>query len=42
MEEECINHLSATEKDKLLKLLQAFGEQFDRTPGDWDCNPVSL
>jgi hypothetical protein len=23
-EEECINHLSATEKDKLMKLLQEF------------------
>jgi len=41
-EEECLNHLSATEKDKLLKLLQEFEELFDGTLGDWDCNPVSL
>jgi hypothetical protein len=34
--------LSATEKDKLLKLLQEFEELFDGTLGDWDCNPVSL
>ena len=40
--EECFNHLSETEKDKLLKLLQEFEELFDETLGDWDCNPVSL
>jgi hypothetical protein len=40
--EECLNHLSATEKDKLLNLLQEFEELFDGTLGDWDCNPVSL
>jgi hypothetical protein len=40
--EECLDHLSATEKDKLLKLLQEFEELFDGTLGDWDCNPVSL
>jgi hypothetical protein len=40
-EEECLNHLSATEKDKLLKLLQEFEELFDVTLGDWDCKPVS-
>ena len=40
--EDCLNHLSATEKDKLLKLLQEFEELFDGTLGDWDCNPVSL
>ncbi len=39
---DCLNHLSATEKDKLLKLLQEFQEPFDGTLGDWDCNPVSL
>jgi hypothetical protein len=41
-EEECLNHLSAIEKDKLLKLLQELEELFDRTLGDWDCNPISL
>ena len=40
--DDCLNHLSATEKDKLLKLIQDFEELFDRTLGDWDCNPVSL
>ena len=40
--EDCLNHLSATEMDKLLKLLQEFEEQFDGTLGDWDCNLVSL
>jgi hypothetical protein len=40
--EECLKHLSATEKDKLLKLLQEFEELFDGTLGDWDCNPVSF
>ena len=40
--EDCLNHLSGTEKNKLLKLLQEFEELFDRTVGDWDCNPVSL
>ena len=40
--EDCLNHLSATEKDKLLKLLQEFEELFDRSLGDWDCNPASL
>ena len=41
-EEDCLNHLSATEKDKLLNLLQEFEELFDGTLGDWDCKPVSL
>jgi hypothetical protein len=41
-EEDCLNHLSATERDKLLKLLQEFEELFDGTLGDWDCNPVLL
>ena len=41
-EEDCLNHLNATEKDKLLNLLQEFEELFDGTLGDWDCNPVSL
>ena len=27
---ECLNHLSATEKDKLLKLVQEFEELFDK------------
>ena len=27
--EDCLNHLSATEKDKLLNLLQEFEELFD-------------
>ena len=40
--EECLNHLRATEKDKMLKLLQEFAELFDGTLGDWDCNAVSL
>ena len=40
--EECLNHLSATEKDKLLNLLQEFEELFDGTLGDWDCNLVLL
>jgi hypothetical protein len=30
-EEDCLNHLSATEKDKLLCLLQEFEELFDGT-----------
>jgi hypothetical protein len=34
--EECLNHLSATEKHKLLKLLQEFEELFEGTLGDWD------
>ena len=38
--EECLNHLNATEKDKLLKLLQEFEELFNRTLGDRDCNLV--
>ena len=41
-EENCPDHLSATEKDKLLKLLEEFEELFDETLGDWDCNLVSL
>jgi hypothetical protein len=41
-EEDCLNHLSTTEKDKLLNLMQEFEELFDGTLGDWDCNPVSL
>ena len=40
--EDCLYHRSASEKDKLLKLLQEFEELFDGTLGDWDCNPVSL
>jgi hypothetical protein len=40
--EECRNHLSATEKDKLLKLLKEFEELFDGTLGDWDSNLVLL
>ena len=36
------NHLSATQKDKLLKLLQEFEELFEGTLGDWDCNAVSF
>ena len=39
---ECLNHLSATEKDKLLKLQQKFEELFDGTLGDWDCNLVLI
>ena len=38
----CLNYLSATERNKLLQLLQDFEELFDGTLGDWDCNPVSL
>ena len=41
-EADCLNHLSATERNKLLQLLQEFEELFDGTLGDWDCNPVSL
>ena len=40
--QDCLNHLSATEKDKLLNLLQEFEELFDGTLGDWNCKPVSL
>jgi hypothetical protein len=40
--EECPNHLSATEREKLLKLLQEFDDLFDGTLGDWDCNLVLL
>jgi hypothetical protein len=32
--EECLNYLSATEKNKSLKLLQAFQELFDGTLDD--------
>ncbi len=39
-EEECLNHLSATEKDKLLNLLQVFEEIFDGTLSVWECNSV--
>jgi hypothetical protein len=38
--EECLNHLSATEKDKLLKIQQEFEELFVGKQGDWDCNLV--
>jgi hypothetical protein len=41
-EEECLNYLSATKRNKLLKLQQEFEELFDGTLGDWDCNLVSL
>ena len=41
-EKKCLNHLSATERNKLLKLLQEFEELFDGTLGDWDFNPVLL
>ena len=34
--DDCLNHLSATKKDKLLKLLQEFEELFDGTLSDWD------
>ena len=40
--EDCLDHLSATEKDKLLKLLQEFEELFNGTLVDWDCNLVLL
>ena len=33
--EECLNHLSATEENKLLKLLQEFEELFDGTLDDY-------
>ena len=39
---ECLNNLSATDREKLLKLLQDFEELFDGILGDWDCNLVSL
>ena len=32
--EECLNHLSATERNKLLKLLQESEELFNGTLGD--------
>jgi hypothetical protein len=38
----CLNHLSATKRNKLLQLLREFEELFDGTLGDWDCNPVLL
>ncbi len=41
-EDDCLNHLSATERNKLLQLLQEFEELFDVTLGDWDCNPALL
>jgi hypothetical protein len=40
--EECLSHLSATEKDKLLNLLQEFAELFDSALSGWDCNLVLL
>jgi hypothetical protein len=40
--EEYLNHLSATEKNKLVKLLQEFEDLFYGTLGDWDCNLVLL
>ena len=39
--ENC-THLSETDKQKLLELLQEFEELFDGTLGDWECEPVSL
>ena len=39
--ENC-THLSETDKQKLLELLQEFEELFDGTLGDWNCEPVSL
>ena len=39
---DCLNHLSETERNKLLQLLQEYEELFDGTLGDWDCNLVSL
>jgi hypothetical protein len=39
---DCLNHLSATERNKLLQILQEFEELFDGTLGDWDCKPVLL
>ena len=41
-EQDCLNHLSTTKRNKLLSLLQEYEELFDVTLGDWDCNPVSL
>jgi len=41
-EEKCLNHLSTTEKEKLLKLSHEFEELFDGTLGDWHCNQVLL
>ena len=40
--EDCLNYLSTTEKNKLLKLLQEFEELFNGTLGDWGYNLVSF
>ncbi len=41
-EDDCLNHLSATERNKLLQLLREFEELFDGKLGDWDCTLVLL
>jgi hypothetical protein len=41
-EDDGLNHLSATKRNKLLQLLQEFEVLCDGTLGDWDCNPVML
>ena len=39
--ENC-THLNDPEKQSSLMILQEIDEQFDRTLGDWDCEPVSF
>ncbi len=41
-EDDYLNHISATERNKLLQPLQKCEALFDRTLGDWDCTLVSL
>ena len=40
--EECLNHLSAKERDKSLKFLKEFEELFDGKLVEWDCNLVLI
>jgi hypothetical protein len=42
VKDDCIKHLSVTEKALLLEPLQEFEELFDGALGDWDCDPVSF
>ena len=41
VDENC-SHLSSTDKEKLLELLQEFEELFDGTLGDWKTSPAKL
>ena len=36
------NHLTVSQRNRLLKLLLEFEELFDRTVGDWKTEPIKL